>query len=94
MHFNIRKISLGPYIITGGELAAGIIIDGIIRLIPGLLGTQSLKDESHSPGIAGRLEYPHFTRPEIWRELPVPKELLSGNHAAIAAWRIANTLPN
>ncbi len=65
-----------------------------MRLIPGLLDVESLKDESHSPGLAGKLEYPHFTRPKIWRELPVPRELLSGNHAAIAAWRTANTLLN
>ena len=89
-YFNIQKVSLGPYIITGGELAAWVLIDGIIRLIPGLLDPASLHEESYSPGLDKKLEYPHFTRPEVWRGNKVPPALLSWNHATIVAWRKSN----
>ena len=80
-----RCISLGDYILTGGELAAMAVSDAICRLLPGVLGDdQSNVDESFS---AGLLEYPQYTRPASYRGLDVPEVLLSGNHAAIAKWR-------
>ena len=80
------KISLGKYVLTGGELPALIIIDSIVRLIPGVLGgEQSAEIESFSNG--DNLEYPQYTRPEDFRGMKVPEVLLSGNHGAIAKWR-------
>lgn len=80
------KISLGKYVLTGGELPALIIIDSIVRLIPGVLGgEQSAEIESFSNG--DNLEYPQYTRPENFRGMKVPEVLLSGNHGAIAKWR-------
>jgi tRNA (guanine37-N1)-methyltransferase len=89
-HFLISKVSLGPYIITGGELAAGVLVDGITRLLPWLLDPGSLKQESFSAGLEGKWEYPQYTRPEIWRERSVPAVLLSGNHAKIKQWQLQN----
>ncbi len=78
-------ISIGDYVLTGGELAALVIIDAVARHVPGVLGdTTSTEDESHS---AGLLEYPHYTRPPEFRGWTVPDVLLSGNHAAIDRWR-------
>ncbi|MCL2529768.1 MAG: tRNA (guanosine(37)-N1)-methyltransferase TrmD [Coriobacteriia bacterium] len=78
-------ISLGDYILTGGELAAMVVSDAICRLLPGVLGDeQSNADESFSEGL---LEYPQYTRPASYRGMEVPEVLLSGNHAAIAKWR-------
>lgn len=84
-----EEISIGNYVLTGGELPAMIVIDAVTRLLPGVLGKdESSVDESHSePGI---LEYPQYTRPEVFRKKRVPKELLSGNHKNIAAWRKYN----
>jgi len=83
---NPREISIGDFICNGGEVPAMVVIDAVIRLIPGVLGDdQSAVDESHSE--AGRLEYPQFTRPRNFRGLEVPEILLSGNHAAVAKWR-------
>ena len=80
------KISLGKYVLTGGELPALIIIDSVVRLIPGVLGgEQSAEIESFSNG--DNLEYPQYTRPEDFRGMKVPEVLLSGNHGAIAKWR-------
>lgn len=81
-----EEISIGDYVLTGGELPAMIVIDAVTRLIPGVLGKdESSKDESHSePGV---LEYPQYTRPEAFRGKRAPKVLLSGDHKAIAAWR-------
>ena len=80
------KISLGKYILTGGELPALIIIDSVVRLIPGVLGgEQSAEIESFSYG--DNLEYPQYTRPEEFRGMKVPEVLLSGNHGEIAKWR-------
>ena len=80
------KISLGKYVLTGGELPALIIIDSVVRLIPGVLGgEQSAIIESFSDG--DNLEYPQYTRPEDFRGMKVPEVLLSGNHGAIAKWR-------
>jgi len=83
---NPREISIGDFICNGGEVPAMVVIDAVIRLIPGVLGDdQSAVDESHSE--AGRLEYPQFTRPRNFRGLEVPEILLSGNHSAVAKWR-------
>lgn len=80
------EISIGDYICNGGEVPAMVIIDSVIRLIPGVLGDeQSAADESHNE--PGRLEYPQYTRPRVYRGLAVPEVLLSGNHAAVARWR-------
>ena len=84
------KISLGKYVLTGGELPALIIIDSVVRLIPGVLGgEQSAEIESFSDG--DNLEYPQYTRPEDFRGMKVPEVLLSGNHGEIAKWREAHS---
>ncbi|MBN1405258.1 MAG: tRNA (guanosine(37)-N1)-methyltransferase TrmD [Candidatus Omnitrophica bacterium] len=81
------EISIGDYVLTGGEIPAMAVIDAVTRLIPGVLGhSESNKDESFSnPG--GLLEYPQYTRPAVFEKMKVPQVLLSGNHAAIKAWR-------
>lgn len=80
------EISVGDFVCNGGEVPAMVVIDSVIRLIPGVLGDeQSAADESHSE--PGRLEYPQYTRPRVFRGLEVPEILLSGNHGAIADWR-------
>ena len=82
---NVRLISLGDYVLNGGEVAAIAMIEAIARLIPGVIGNaESLAEESHNDGL---LEYPSYTKPASWRGLDVPDVLLSGNHAAIAKWR-------
>jgi tRNA (guanine37-N1)-methyltransferase len=79
------EISIGDYVITGGELAAMVIIDAVSRLVPGVLGARWGADEdSHAMGL---LEYPHYTRPPVFRDLPVPEVLLGGDHGAVDAWR-------
>jgi tRNA (guanine37-N1)-methyltransferase len=81
-----REISAGDFVCNGGEVPAMLVIDTVIRLIPGVLGDdQSAADESHSED--GRLEYPQYTRPREFRGMTVPDVLLSGDHGAIAAWR-------
>jgi tRNA (guanine37-N1)-methyltransferase len=81
----VREISLGDYVLNGGEVAAVAMIEAIARLIPGVIGNSlSLDEESHSQGL---LEYPSFTKPASWRGMDVPEVLLSGNHAEIAKWR-------
>ncbi len=83
-----EEISLGDFVMTGGEVAAMAILEGIARLLPGVLGNEdSTREESHSPGNEHLLEYPHYTRPAEFRGERVPDVLLSGNHAGIAAWR-------
>jgi len=85
-----EEISTGEYVLTGGELPAMAIIDAVARLLPGVLGKdESSVDESHSQ--AGMLEYPQYTRPEIFKRRRVPKELLSGSHRIISEWRKAHT---
>ena len=82
---NVRLLSLGDYVLNGGEVAALAMIEAIARLIPGVIGNaESVIEESHSDGL---LEYPSYTKPSSWRGFEVPEILLSGNHAAIAAWR-------
>ncbi len=81
----VREISLGDYVLNGGEVAAVAMIEAIARLIPGVIGNAlSLDEESHSQGL---LEYPSYTKPASWRGMDVPEVLLSGNHAEIAKWR-------
>ncbi len=85
-----EEISLGDFVMTGGEVAAMAIIESVVRLLPGVLGNaDSTHEESHSPGNDGLLEYPHYTRPAEFRGEGIPPELISGNHAEIAAWRAA-----
>lgn len=80
-----EQISIGDYVLSGGELAAMVIVDAVVRLLSGALGDEdSPKDDSFS---AGLLEYPHYTRPEVFRGMKVPDILLSGDHAKIAEWR-------
>ncbi len=82
----VREVSLGDYVLNGGEVAALAIIESVVRLLPGFMGsTASLTEESH--GADGLLEYPGYTRPPSWRGLDVPEVLLSGDHARITAWR-------
>ncbi len=83
-----QEISLGDYVLNGGEVAALAIIESVVRLLPGVIGNpESLVEESHSPDLDGLLEYPVFTKPLEWRGLSVPDVLLSGHHAKISAWR-------
>jgi len=87
----VRLVSLGDYVLNGGEVAAIAMIEAIARLIPGVIGNaESLIEESH--GEAGLLEYPSYTKPASWRGLDVPEVLTSGNHAAIAKWRHEQSL--
>ncbi len=81
----VYELSIGDYVLNGGEVAAVAMIEAICRLIPGVIGNaESLADESHSDGL---LEYPSYTKPQSWRGLEVPEVLLSGHHAEIASWR-------
>ncbi|MDB5400081.1 MAG: tRNA ((37)-N1)-methyltransferase TrmD [Rhodopila sp.] len=83
------EISIGDYVLSGGELAALVLLDSIVRLLPGVMGAaESAVDESFSTGL---LEYPHYTRPAEWQGRRVPDVLLSGNHGAVAAWRQAES---
>lgn len=82
----IQKVSLGDYILSGGEMAALVVIDACIRLLPNIIGNQtSLREESFSNGL---LEYPHYTRPAEWKNQRVPEILLSGHHEKIRQWRL------
>jgi tRNA (guanine37-N1)-methyltransferase len=82
----VHEVSIGDYVLGGGEVASMVMIEAITRLIPGVLGNpQSLAEESHND--EGYLEYPNFTKPQEWRGISVPEILLSGNHAEIAKWR-------
>jgi tRNA (guanine37-N1)-methyltransferase len=82
-------LSVGDYVLSGGEVAAMVLIDAVVRLIPGVLGDErSAIDESFGPD--GGLEYPQYTRPRVYRGRAVPEVLLSGDHAAIALWRLEN----
>jgi tRNA (guanine37-N1)-methyltransferase len=84
-HLVTDEISIGDYVLSGGEPAAVVVIDAVVRLLPGVLGSaESLVDDSH---VGGLLEYPQYTRPPVYREWSVPEVLLSGNHAQIAQWR-------
>lgn len=83
----LREISIGDYVLSGGEIAAMVLLDAVVRLLPGVIGaTDSLAEESFE---AGLLEYPHYTRPRKWEGADIPDVLLSGDHEKIAAWRRA-----
>ena len=83
----LREVSIGDYVLSGGELAAMVLIDAVVRLLPGVVGkAASLAEESFE---AGLLEYPHYTRPREWEGLTIPEVLLSGDHKRIAEWRRA-----
>jgi tRNA (guanine37-N1)-methyltransferase len=85
---NAQQVSIGDYVLSGGELAAMVIIDAVVRLLAGVLGDEnSAKDESFSESVGGFLEYPQYTRPEVFKDLKVPQILLSGDHRKIADWR-------
>lgn len=85
----MQEFSIGDYVLSGGELAAMVLLDSIVRLLPGVMGAaESATEESFSSGL---LEYPHYTRPAEWQGRRVPDVLLSGHHAAVAAWRQAES---
>ena len=84
-HLVTDEISIGDYVLSGGELAAMVVVDAVVRLLPGVLGSEaSLLDDSHTTGL---LEYPQYTRPATYKGWSVPQVLLSGNHAQLAKWR-------
>jgi tRNA (guanine37-N1)-methyltransferase len=84
----VEEISIGDYVLNGGEAAALVIIEAVVRLLPGVIGNpESLAEESHAPGQDHLLEYPVYTKPPSWRDLEVPEILFSGHHAKIAGWR-------
>ena len=86
---NIEEISLGDYVLSGGETAAFVVLDSILRLLPGVLGNKkSVEDESFQNGL---LEYPQYTKPQIWEEKSVPEVLLSGDHNKIKDWRLSQS---
>ena len=84
-HYGIQEVSLGDFVMTGGEIAAQALIDATVRLLPGVLGNQaSAEEESFSSGL---LEHPQYTRPAEWKGRPIPEVLMSGHHGRIAEWR-------
>jgi tRNA (guanine37-N1)-methyltransferase len=93
-HIASEELSLGPFVLAGGEIAAMAVIDAVARRLPGALGNaESLTGESFSEGLGGGLEHPHYTRPADWRGHAVPATLLSGDHGAIARWRAERVRP-
>ena len=86
---NIEEISIGDYVLSGGETAAFVVIDSVLRLLPGVIGNDMSKDEESFEN--GLLEYPQFTKPQIWEEKTVPEVLLSGDHAKIKDWRLSQS---
>jgi tRNA (guanine37-N1)-methyltransferase len=90
--FCTERLSIGPYVLAGGELAAMVVCDAVLRKLPGTLGhEESALEESFSPALDGAPEYPHYTRPAQWRGWSVPDVLLSGHHANVRAWRLAQS---
>ena len=90
-NYRVHEVSIGDYVLGGGEVASLVMIEAITRLIPGVLGNpDSLAEESHNE--EGYLEYPNFTKPSVWRDIEVPPVLLSGNHGEIAKWRAAQAV--
>ncbi len=86
---NVEEISIGDFILSGGEMASFIVLDTVLRLVPGVLGNlNSTKDESFENGL---LEYPQYTKPQIWEKLSVPDILLSGDHNKIKSWRLSQS---
>ena len=86
---NIEEISIGDYVLSGGESAAFVVIDSILRLLPGVIGNEISKNEESFEN--GLLEYPQYTKPKIWEEKSVPEVLLSGDHAKIKDWRLSQS---
>ena len=86
---NIEEISIGDYILSGGESASFVIIDAILRLLPGVIGNEESKNEESFEN--GLLEYPQYTKPQIWEKKSVPEVLLSGDHAKIKDWRLSQS---
>ena len=94
-NFKVREVSIGDYVLGGGEVATLVIMEAIIRLLPGVIGNSaSLDEESHTLTKDGDtlVEYPNYTKPKEWRGLEVPEILLSGNHGEIAKWRLEQAL--
>lgn len=93
--FATGSLSIGPYVLAGGEVAALAVVEAVIRHLPGSLGNvESVLEESFSEGLGGMVEYPHYTRPRVYRGAEVPAVLLSGDHGAIARWRRENARPS
>ena len=91
-HYATEQLSIGRYVLAGGELAALVVCDAVLRKLPGALGhDDSVREESFSAALEGAPEYPHYTRPAEYRGWKVPEVLLSGHHARIAAWRRAQS---
>jgi tRNA (guanine37-N1)-methyltransferase len=91
-HLATDTVSIGPYVIAGGELAAMVLVDAVIRKLPGALGDdRSAVEESFSKALGGGPEYPHYTRPATYRGWAVPDVLLSGDHARVREWRLAQS---
>jgi tRNA (guanine37-N1)-methyltransferase len=89
-HFCTEQVSIGRYVLAGGELAAMVVLDTVLRKLPGVLGDdESAVEESFSAALEGAPEYPHYTRPAQWRGWGVPDVLLSGHHARVREWRLA-----
>lgn len=89
----VDELSIGDYVLNGGEVASLVVIEAVVRLLPGVIGNpESLTEESHAPDLAGLLEGPSYTKPPSWRGLDVPEVLLSGHHERIAAWRRAQAI--
>ena len=87
-HFCTDQVSIGRYVLAGGELAAMVVMDAVMRKLPGVLGKdESAVEESFSEALDGGVEYPHYTRPASWRDWDVPEVLLSGHHERIREWR-------
>ena len=87
-HYEVFEVSLGDYVLNGGEVASLAVIEAVVRLLPGVIGNpESLTEESHSAGNESLLEYPNYTKPPVWRGREVPQVLLSGNHGLVAKWR-------
>jgi tRNA (guanine37-N1)-methyltransferase len=86
----LEEVSIGDYVLSGGEIAAMVLVDACVRLLPGVMGKAASGEDESFEG--GRLEYPHYTRPREWEGRTIPDVLLGGNHAAIAAWRRAEAL--
>ena len=83
----LTEVSVGDYVLSGGEIAAMALLDAVVRLLPGIMGNAaSGTSESFAEGL---LEYPHYTRPQLWEDRPIPDVLISGDHGKIAAWRRA-----
>lgn len=89
----VRELSLGDYVLNGGEVAALAMVEAVVRLIPGVVGNpESLVEESHGAEMDGLLEYPVYTKPATWRGIDVPAVLLSGHHGEVAKWRAEQAL--